>query len=229
MNLQRKNYEIIADELRRLIESSVVQPGDKLETIDRLAARYRVGRSTVREALSHLKALGLVESRQGGGTYVRRSALAPVATLDLLQTSGAELKQILQVRRMLEVGAAELAAQNRTEAAIRELGQIVEEMRIAIGDEEISQIHDTNFHLAIARASGNPILEDMMSHISATLFRTIQDSRKLWLYSEKETADKLFEEHQSIFQAIRSQNAQDAAAAMIRHLGRVEDALRLRV
>jgi GntR family transcriptional repressor for pyruvate dehydrogenase complex len=225
MNLQKKNYEILADELRRIIDSGVIKPGDKLVTIDRLAVQYRVGRSTVREALSHLKALGLVESRQGGGTYVKKPGLEKADVLGPLQTSNAELTQVLQVRKILEVGAAELAAKHCTEQDVEELGKIIEQMKDAVGNEEISQIYDTNFHLAIARASRNPILETMMAHISAAIYRTIQDSRKLWLYSAKDTAGKLFEEHRKLFEAIRDGDAKAAAATMTKHLTQVETAL----
>lgn len=225
MRLQKKNYEIITDELRRIIESGVIKPGDKLDTIDQLALQYRVGRSTVREALSHLKALGLVESKQGGGTFVKKPGLEPAAVLDSLQTSNAELTQVLQVRKILEVGAAELAAKHRTDQDIEDLGKIVEQMRYAVGNEEISQIYDTNFHLAIAKASRNAMLETMMTHISATIFRTIQDSRKLWLYSGKDTAGKLFEEHKKLYEAIRDGDAKAAAATMTKHLAQVENAL----
>jgi GntR family transcriptional regulator, transcriptional repressor for pyruvate dehydrogenase complex len=225
MNLHKKNYEIITDELRRIIEAGLIKPGEKLDTIDQLAAQYRVGRSTVREALSYLKALGLVESRQGGGTYVKKPGLEPQAVLDSLQTSNAELAEVLQVRKILEVGAAELAAKHRTEDDVEELGKIVELMRNAVGNEEISQIYETNFHFAIAKASGNKMLETMMTHISTAIYRTIQDSRKLWLYSGKDTAGKLFEEHRKLFEAIRDGDPKAAAATMAKHLAQVESAL----
>ncbi|MFB0840547.1 FadR/GntR family transcriptional regulator [Paenibacillus oleatilyticus] len=225
MNLQKKNYEIITDELRRIIEAGLIKPGEKLDTIDQLAAQYRVGRSTVREALSHLKALGLVESRQGGGTYVKKPGLEPLAVLESLQNSNAELSQVLQARKILEVGAAELAAKHRTAEDVEELGKIIGQMRDAVGNEEISRIYDTNFHLAIAKASGNAILETMMTHISAAMFLTIKDSRKLWLYSGKDTVGKLFGEHMKLFEAIRDRDSKLAAVTMAKHHTQVENAL----
>lgn len=225
MNLQKKNYEIITDELRRIIEAGLIKPGEKLDTIDQLAAQYRVGRSTVREALSQLKALGLVESLQGGGTYVKKPGLEPLAVLESLQNLNAELSQVLQVRKILEVGAAELAAQYRTAEDVESLSKIIGQMRDAVGNEEISQIYDTNFHLAIAKASCNAILATMMTHISPSMFRNIKDSRKLWLYSGKDTAGKLFEEHKKLFEAIRDRDPKLAAATMAKHFAQVENAL----
>jgi len=226
MNLQKKNYEIITDELRRIIEAGLIKPNEKLDTIDQLAAQYRVGRSTVREALSHLKALGLVESRQGGGTYVKKPGLEPQAVLESLQVSNAELSQLLQVRKILEVGAAELAAKHRIAEDVEELGKIIGEMRDAVGNEEISQIYDTNFHLAIAKASGNAILETIMTHISAAMFRNAKDSRRLWLYSGKDAAGKLFEEHKKLFEAIRDGDPKTAVSTMAKHIAQVENALK---
>lgn len=225
IKLQKKNYEIISDELRRIIEAGLIKPGEKLDTIDQLTAQYRVGRSTVREALSHLKALGLVESRQGGGTYVKKPGLEPLAVQESLQNSNAELSQVLQVRKILEVGAAELAAKHRNAEDIESLSKIIGQMRDAVGNEEINRIYDTNFHLAIAKASGNAILETLMTHISAAMFRTIKDSRKLWLYSGKDTAGKLFKEHVKLFEAIRDRQPKLAAATMAKHLAQVENAL----
>jgi GntR family transcriptional repressor for pyruvate dehydrogenase complex len=225
MKLQKKNYEIITDELRRMIEAGLIKPGEKLDTIDRLAAQYRVGCSTVREALSQLKALGLVESRQGGGTYVKKPVLEPLVVLESLQNSNAELTQVLQVRMILEVGATELAAKHRTAEDVESLSKIIGQMRDAVGNEEISEIYDTNFHLAIAKASGNAILETIMTHISAAMYRTIEISRKLWLYSGKDTAGKLFGEHMKLFEAIRDRDPKLAAATMAKHLAQVENAL----
>lgn len=219
MTLQRKNYEIISDELRRMIEAGLIRPGEKLDSIDRLAAKYGVGRSTVREALSHLKALGLVESRQGGGTYVKKPALELRAMLESLRRSNGELTQVLQVRKMLEVGAAELAAFHRTAEDIERLGGIIARMRGAVGNEELSRIYDAEFHLAVARASGNAVLAAMMEHIASAMLRTMKDSRKLWQDGgEKERAGELFREHLKLFEAIRDGDAKLAAAAMEKHL-----------
>jgi GntR family transcriptional repressor for pyruvate dehydrogenase complex len=226
MTMRKKTYEIITDDLRRMIEAGLIRPGEKLGAIDQLAAKYRVGRSTVREALSHLKALGLVESRQGGGTYVRKPGLEPHAMLEPLRHSNAELSQVLQVRKILEVGAAELAAKHRTAGDVEKLNKLIAQMRDAVGSEELSLIYDANFHLAVARASGNAILAAMMEHMFSAMLRTMKDSRKLWLGSgERETAGKLFSEHMKLFEAIRAGDAKRAAVTMAKHIDRVANAL----
>ncbi|MGG1613279.1 FadR/GntR family transcriptional regulator [Paenibacillus phoenicis] len=223
MDLGKKNYEIIIEELERIIETGKVKPGEKLETIENMAKRYRVGRSTVREAISHLKARGLLETRQGGGTYVRAQALESMEAQQIKNRE--DLQQLLEVRSILEVGSVELAALHRSEADLAELSEIVGLMEEAIGNEEISQVHDVNFHLAIAKATQNPLLRQMMESISAMMMRTIRDSRSLWLFSEQESAHRLFQEHRQMLEAIREQNPRAAADLMRTHLTKVGHAL----
>ncbi len=222
MSLTKKSYEIIAEELQRLIESGLIKPGDKLDSIESLAKEYHVGRSTIREALSQLKAKGLIESRQGGGTYVT-NAISSISTFqDLPVDNPLELTQLLQVRKIVEVGCIELASKLRTESDMQELERILNLMRDAIGNEEISQVYDVNFHLAIAKATQNPFLLAMMESISTVMSRTIRDTRNLWLYSRKETADRLFEEHQQMLECIIAQNAEAGITVMKDHLSKVE-------
>lgn len=223
MDLGKKNYEIITEELERIIETGRVKPGEKLDTIENMAKRYRVGRSTVREAISHLKARGLLETRQGGGTYVRAQALQSMASRQIKDRE--DLQQLLEVRGILEVGSIELAAAHRNEADLAELSRIIGLMEEAIGNEEISQVHDVNFHLAIAKATQNPLLRQMMESISAMMMRTIRDSRNLWLFSEQESARRLFQEHRQMLEAIRDQDALGAAEIMTTHLAKVGNAL----
>lgn len=226
MSLSKKSYEIIAEELQRIIESGLIKPGEKLDTIENLAKEYHVGRSTIREALSQLKARGLVESRQGGGTYVTSPAPHGSPFQDYAISNRMELTQLLQVRKILEVGSIELAAQLRSPSDIEELQRILLHMKDAIGNEEISQVYDVNFHLAIAKATQNPLLQSMMEGIASVMTRTIRETRKLWLYSKKESADRLFEEHQRMLQAIINHDPEGGASVMREHLSQVESVLK---
>lgn len=222
MRLGAKAYEIVAEDLRRQIESGVLKPGEKLETIEALGRTFQVGRSTIREALGHLKAQGLVASVQGGGTYVTENAMNQFAASGMAWLAQAdELKQLLQVRQILEIGAIQLAAVNRTEIDVANLSRIIEQMRNTIGNEEISLRHDVNFHLAIVTASHNTLLSRLMDSLSTTMVRTMRDSRKLWLYSGSASAAHLFEEHERMYLAIEEQDADLAGTVMKQHLHRV--------
>jgi GntR family transcriptional repressor for pyruvate dehydrogenase complex len=223
MNLGQKNYEIVAEELQRMIQNGTLQPGQRVETIENLAKQYRVGRSTIREALSYLKAHGLIESKQGGGTFVSSNPIQN--TLEQFKSSNQEdLLHLLQVRSIVEVGCIELAAKYRTPENIQELMRILVHLEDAIDNEEMSQLYDTNFHLAIAKATQNPFLQTMMEGLSTSLRETMQISRRLWLKQETHNL-ALVREHQDMFQAIISQDAAKASTLMKQHLDQVIEAL----
>ncbi|MEW9673447.1 FadR/GntR family transcriptional regulator [Ammoniphilus sp. 3BR4] len=224
MNLSKKNYEIITEELQRIIESGLIKPGEKMDTIENLAKQYYVSRSTIREALSHLKAMRLIESRQGGGIYVKHTTLQSLSDIDL--NNNMELTQLLQVRKIIEVGCIELASELRTSDDLAELKKIVQQMRDCVGNEELSQIYDINFHFAIAKATKNPFLQMMMESISSSMTRTIRDSRKLWLYTESKSASKLFEEHNNMLKYITNRDSKSAVDVMREHLAKVESVMR---
>lgn len=216
MDLSKKNVDIVSEELKRIIESGQVKPGDKLDTIEAMAARFRVGRSTVREAISHLKAQGLIETKQGGGTYVRAQVPELIGVRRIAKER--ELIHLLQVRKIVEVGSIGLAAEFRTEQDLMELHKIVNLMEEAIGNEEISQVYDVNFHLAVAKATQNPMLQSMMESISEMMFRTMRDTRSLWLFSEQESAHRLYQEHKQMLLAIEQQDSREASRLMDLHL-----------
>ncbi len=218
MELSKKNVDIVTEELQRIIESGLVKPGEKLDTIENMAVRFRVGRSTVREAISHLKARGLIETKQGGGTYVRAQALESIQRRKIADRN--ELIQLLQVRKIVEVGSIELAAEFRSDKDLEKLQMVIRHMEEAIGNEEMSQVYDVNFHLAIAKATHNPMLEEMMESVSGMMFRTMRETRSLWLFSEQESARRLFQEHQQMYQAIADRNKSEAAKIMKLHLAK---------
>jgi GntR family transcriptional repressor for pyruvate dehydrogenase complex len=222
MTLNRKSYEIVAEELEKIIRGGIVQPGERLDSIENLAKQYRVGRSTIREALSQLKARGLVEIRHGGGTFVSESFRLSDSIEEVNIHDEKELFQLLQVRKLIEVGCIELAAKYRTEQDLLEMEHIIRIMEAAVGNEQMSQIYDVNFHMAIAKATQNPFLQSMMDSISTTMMHTIQETRKLWLYSESKSAQQLFGEHERMYKAIRAQNEQMAVEVMKKHLTKIE-------
>lgn len=172
----------------------------------------------MREALSRLKALGLVESRQGGGTYVRRPE--PCAMPAWPAASDAGLTQLLEVRRMLEVGAAKLAARHRTAEDIGRLDRILAHMRESGGSEEFRHRCEADFRLAVARASGNAVLAALVEQ----LLRAAADGREARCCGGGETDGERLGEYLKLFAAIRDGDARRAAAAMADLAGRMRDA-----
>ncbi|BAU29828.1 GntR family transcriptional repressor for pyruvate dehydrogenase complex [Aneurinibacillus soli] len=226
MSLIKKSYEVIAEQLEKLVENGSLEPGTRLPTIDRLAEQYQVGKSTIREALSQLKARGLIESRQGEGTFVKKSASAALKAIPpIIASNHEELVKLMQVRQIVESGCAELAAMNRDEADIQRLSSIINSMEAALTDEEMSRLYDIEFHIAIAYATKNQYLQNMMESISEALNLTIRDSRNLWLYENESTTARLYHEHLEVFEAIQNQDSGEARRLIEQHLIRVRQVL----
>ena len=117
-----------------------------------------MSRSAVREALSALKAMGLIEIKQGSGTFVKS---VPAHQLDFplstaMLTNKQDIAHLLEVRKIIEVGAAGRAALQRTDQDIQAMVQILEDMKQAHGDGELGEKADYQFHAAISNASQNP-------------------------------------------------------------------------
>jgi GntR family transcriptional repressor for pyruvate dehydrogenase complex len=226
MSLMKKSYQIVAEDLQKQIEEGALQPGARLKTIDKLAEQYGVGKSTIREALSQLKARGLIQSRQGEGTFVKNDATAALKKLPELTVSNhKELTHLLQVRKIIEAGCAEIAATAHDEQDEARLREILNNMAISSDNEEMCRIYDIQFHMAIAQATKNPFLQNMMESISEVMNYTIRDSRNLWLYSKDGSTNRLYQEHYEIFEAIRNRDTKKARRMLEKHLTRVEKAL----
>lgn len=207
-----------------MIKNGTLKPGDKLLPVHQLAEQFQVGRSAVREALSALRAMGLIEMKQGEGTYVRNfdpSSLTKSLNNKLLMKKE-DILNLLEVRKVLEVGAVRAAAAKRTEANLQNMKQWLDEMAKSIGDEKAGEKADFHFHMGIAESSHNNILLELMNHVSEMIAETIGESRRIILYGEQTTSERLLEEHQSIYDAVLKQDVELAQQAMLDHLINVE-------
>ncbi|WP_305883353.1 FadR/GntR family transcriptional regulator [Brevibacillus ruminantium] len=222
----KKIYEVITEELKQMIVDGQVKPGDKLDSVQVLAQKFQVGRSAVREALSALQAMGLVEIKQGEGTFVRKfetsSLSAPLSTILM---GSEDILELLEMRKILEVGSAGLAARNWKDGDLAAIKQALDQMRESVDSEEASDQADIDFHQAIAHASHNRLLIDMMKTISGAMTKSMRNTRKMWLFGEKSSTERLYEEHVLIYKAIRERDALMAQQRMLHHLLKVEDVL----
>jgi GntR family transcriptional repressor for pyruvate dehydrogenase complex len=223
----KKIYEEVAEELIEMIKSGQLKPGEKLDSVQQLAESFQVSRSAIREALSALKAMGLIDLRQGEGTYIRefdpKQLSFPLSTAFLMNKG--DVAQLLEVRKILEIGVVASAANNRSEQNLSAMHDALMEMKLAYGNEELGEKADYAFHLAIAEASQNELLRSLMNHVSSLLIETMRETRKIWLFSKKTSVERLYDEHQMIYEAIFDQNAKKAQQAMRDHLQTVEDML----
>ncbi|MTW85988.1 FCD domain-containing protein [Virgibacillus dakarensis] len=222
----RKIYEEVSDSLIELLKTGQLHPGDKLNPVEQLAKDYDVSRSAIREALSGLRAMGLVEMRQGEGTYITQFDASqfslPVATALLMKRD--DIKDLSEVRKILEVGSVSSAAINHREEDLFPMREALQAMKDAKGKGELGEKADLDFHLAIANATHNQMLISLMSSVSDIMVESMRETRRLILYSE-ERSIQLFKEHQRIFDAIEAGHADDAQKAMLDHLIEVDRVL----
>jgi len=217
----KKIYEEVADSLINMIKQGLLKPGDKLDSVEKLAEKFGVGRSAVREALSGLRSMGLVEMKQGEGTYVAEFEPAkfklPVSTAFLMKTK--HIKELYEVRKILEAGTAEIAALKHEDFDLEEIKNALNKMETAnaYGDEEVAASADAEFHMAIAKASQNNLLINLMGSVSELINETIKDARQVLLCFENRS-DKLLNEHKEIFEAIKKRDEVNARKAMYKHL-----------
>jgi DNA-binding FadR family transcriptional regulator len=156
--------QVIA-QMRELVSSGEWPIDRRIPPEAELVSALGVGRNTVREAVRALAHAGLFEVRQGDGTFVRATSELSGAVRRLC---GAELRQVLEVRRALEVESARLAATARTSEDVRDLEVALEARDSAVRRKDRPEVvtKDTHFHLRLVEASHNPVLVELYQGIS---------------------------------------------------------------
>jgi GntR family transcriptional repressor for pyruvate dehydrogenase complex len=211
-----KVKEQVFEQLRNQIVRGAWPPGSKIPSENELTHRLGVSRVSLREALHMLVSLGLLESRQGGGTFVREysgavlfNPLFPMIALDRT-----DILDVLEYRRIVEKGTAGLAAEKAGESGIRALEDSYSAMVRAQGDVHAFARADLEFHLVLAKATGNPIIikvNDIIKNIlSASMDRIV---------SSLGVSDGL-SYHRRILAAVKARDACGAEALMEEHLSR---------
>ena len=214
-----RRYEQVAEQIRKLIASGVFHPGDKLPSERELVARLGVGRSSIRDAVRTLEAMGILEPRQGHGTVVRDfSADALVVPLaSALNRKRQLISELLDVRRMIEPALAARAAQRGTDEEIAHLADVLrrQEEKLRQGESGIDE--DREFHYAIALAAHNTVVPRVLD----ALMDLLRESRAQAL-QVKGRPEQSFAGHRRILRAIERRDAKAAEAAVHKHLAEIE-------
>ncbi|MDI6881030.1 MAG: FadR/GntR family transcriptional regulator [Desulfitobacteriaceae bacterium] len=222
MIARRKASEQIVEELMRMIQYGHYVQGDRLPSENELAKMFGVSRSPVREALSVLTASGMIESRQGGGSYVKAAFEGPV--LQPLVDKVMDLKDtlyLLEMRQMLEPGAAALAAQRRDELDLENIKETLIRFGDVSGDDKaIGEEEDFAFHRALVVAAHNPILLDIVDYVSKHYHRslTLTLTQNIGLWRKRQ---QVYKEHEAIFEAIQEKQSDLAKVQSRVHLEKV--------
>jgi GntR family transcriptional regulator, transcriptional repressor for pyruvate dehydrogenase complex len=212
------------------IERGMLRPGDRIPTEVALMKQLSVSRSVVREAISRLQAARVVETRHGIGTFIlpQQDKEDAVRLPDADLSSMIDVMAIIEFRIDLEAAAAALAAVRRTEQHLKQIATALDrfEAELAHGSTHVVA-HDVEFHLQIARASGNRYFFDVLSQMGRGVSpRTRLGKAELAELDQIERLRNVLSEHQMIYQAIVRQDADDARAAMRMHLSNSRERLR---
>ncbi|ARJ50306.1 FadR/GntR family transcriptional regulator [Staphylococcus lutrae] len=220
----QKIYEKIADILIQQIEEGILKEGERLPSIQKLAETYGVSSASIREALNALRIIGLIEIKHGYGTFVKQKQplLFDFTSQALTQK---RIQEILELREVVEVATAQLAASRRTEEDIQVMTVALEEMNRAIQHNKSGEEADLRFHLAIAKASDNQLLYELLNNIADLIQQTMKGTRHIYIYSRQKTMEKLMEEHLVILEAIKNKEGAASSQLMAAHLAETRQTL----
>ncbi len=204
----------VVEHVRREIEAGRLGPGDRLPPERELARRMGVSRPSLRSGLRTLQAMGIIHARRGAGTFIvegpPRLGKAPLQFLAALH--GFTLDQIYEARRLLEVGAAGLAAERATGEQLAAMADEITGMFASLEDAPAFLRHDLGFHRAVAGGAGNPILATIIGTLTEMIWETGR------LNMQGITLRESAETHRRIYEAVRARSPERARREMTQHL-----------
>jgi len=210
----------VIDALKQRISDGDIKPGDKLPTEQKLTTEFSVSRTVIREAISGLKADGLLTSRQGAGVF----ALEPKKkdeTLALLSENPktiASVIEALELRAAVEIGAAELAAQRCSPGQEADIYARFNAFKKKVETCEVSEQEDFAFHVAIAEATNNRRFVDFLTLLGRNTIPRSELRQKADLQPDPEIEQGILTEHRDLLDAIAARDPARAREAMRIHL-----------
>ena len=208
-------YRVVSARIEELIRAENIRPGERLPAERELASKLGVSRTSLREALIALELGGTVEVRGGSGVYVSELA-QPQAEVP---TAGPGPFEVLAARRLIEVEVAALAAKHASDSAIDAILRAVEEMERNHDIYASNETADREFHLSIARASGNSALVGTIDYLweqRGRLWHRLKEH-----FQTEQLRKETLLDHRRIFAAIAGHDPAAAKSAMRAHLERV--------
>lgn len=208
----------LANEIELQIQTGELQPGTRLPGEATLAAQFGVSRPIVREALGQLRERGYVTTVNGRGTFVRHPDATTISTAierHLLRSEDRSITvdHLYEAREAIEVTSARLAATRADQASRAQLVESLEQMRQGRDDRLRYSAADMDFHIGLARASGNPLLPSLLTPLAQTIITGMLKS-----HSTPTGVDRGIAMHTEILERILDRDGQGAAEAMARHL-----------
>jgi DNA-binding FadR family transcriptional regulator len=212
--------EIIADRIQDEILAADLAPGDQLPTEAQLTEQHDVSRTVIREAARILEQRGLVDIRPGRGMTVTGLDTVPIARhfALLLRATPQAFEQLMDIRQLVEVHIAGLAAEQRSAADLEALHGSIDRVTGGRDDFEVALAEDLRFHSLLAEACGNPLMGLFVDPINQCL-RASYQVPATYLDRLQETID----EHRAILDAVEARDPETARAVARAHLDRVRN------
>ncbi len=214
---KKSKSQIVYDHIEELVISGEIKPGERLPSEAKLCDILNVSRVSVRAGIEKLVAIGLVSKKKGGGTYVNKPSsdnYLSVFTPTLLHNT--DYLELLEIRRALDSLAVQLCAKNITEAGIRKLAEIVEDMEHITDDGDFFAL-DKKFHLLISKYSKNRFLHNINLITWDVIQKTLRQN-----YNKVMNAARIVE-HRKIYDAIIHKDSDLAKIFTLRHLEDIID------
>ncbi|WP_121201872.1 FadR/GntR family transcriptional regulator [Mucilaginibacter gracilis] len=222
-NLQAIQVESPVDkiilQLKQLMTSGQLKPGDRLPAERQLAERLGVGRSYVREAILKLEFYGLLRTSPQSGTYVSGMSIKVMDNLitDIIKFNKDDFSALIEARYYIELDAVRLAAERRTQQDLHALKIAIADYELKISQDVDAVEEDMLFHIKIAESTKNSVIESMMVVLIPDLIKNIIESK----VCGKDRGKLAVKEHRLILQAIEDQDVDAAENAMAAHLDEV--------
>lgn len=220
MQIERKKVsELVYEKLVEKIRNGDYPPNTKLPSESELVRLFGVSRTPIREALSVLAASGLIESRQGGRSWVKEINLAEMLeSVQFEMITTAEVCDLLEMRTIIESEAAALAAVRHTEKDFKQLTESLEAFSMTVKDDRIIGFEaDYEFHATLVKAAYNPFLTQAIENLSDLHIKAVRFSLSQNLGWERKRKE-VFIEHERIYEAIKARDSEAARVAVIDHL-----------
>lgn len=218
-----KVYEQVIEQIKEMVSNGTLKRGDKLPSERELSVQLGVSRASIREALRALEVIGLLDCRQGEGNFIKEnfenSLFEPLSIMFMLNKS--KPQEVFELRTIIEVETAALAAKLITEEELGELKQLIDVMRNCEGEDNESKL-DKEFHYKIAKASKNFLIETILNTISTLIDSLIKDAR-LQILKNESNKNIIDYQHESIYNALAKRDSQEAASIMRMHMEMVNE------
>ncbi len=221
-------YEMILEKLIQYLYAGHMEAGKRLPSENQMAQILGVSRGNIREVYRALNLFGLLESRRGEGTFLARSSkdMFIKVMMLMLYNDHSTLVDIMDLRKIIECGAAEKAAMNRTDEDVRKLKDIIRRMEKHSDDGNMLSVLDAELHDTIAHCSGNPLLSSIQDIISGLVIMSIKEHWNYIIFDKSKSTKRItLEQHKELVESIVNQKPYIARVIALEHVTFVNESM----